>query len=578
MIFADIFKDYPQNSFFRRSIMRKTIHRLTAAVLSTALFFTALPVSTVYADDEYKEDSLHVRTKIGSINKEGDVILKIKTQTLMNAGFSIGDEVKVKIDKYDYSAKMPFVVTDSDRTTDDVAIVNDDDFAAISVAKGSFAEDADLFTSYTALFSRKTIWKDEDGKIPTGTEVDLYLHKKGSYKNEYDMRNPERTYDRDDYSSDAKYANFRSVKAGLIKEDILFRSSSPINDELNRADYSAEKMEKYGIKCVINLSDDDKKAQKYMEKSENTYYKKLYDEGNVICLQLSYDFDSDEFGEGIAKAVRFMIAHDGPYLVHCTEGKDRTGFLCALLESLMGASVSEMTKDYMQTYKNFYHYENDSKEFKYTKKNYLKEIFRDIANVESNYELKTMDYHKAAVDFLTSYGITADEIAALENKLKDTETKYDEILTLNVSNENTDERGRIEISSLDNPVAVYDGEAVRPGANTLIVNGSYLYRSRDYKISYSDNKHAGTMTMKIKFKKITDIYKSGVKKVTLYYTISPKEATNNNISVRLSKKGKKIKSVKDTELDTKIKSKYYTADMNARTVTFYGDYSGTVSF
>ena len=34
-----------------------------------------------------------------------------------------------------------------------------------------------------------------------------------------------------------------------------------------------------------------------------------------------------------------MASHEGPYLIHCTEGKDRTGFVSALLECLIGAGA-----------------------------------------------------------------------------------------------------------------------------------------------------------------------------------------------------------------------------------------------
>ncbi|MCR5777308.1 MAG: tyrosine-protein phosphatase [Lachnospiraceae bacterium] len=559
--------------------MKNLTYKITAILCAASISFCSIPAGFVYAQEEtYEEDSISVDTTIKSINKEGDIILNITTEELRNKGFSVGDEVKIVIDAYDYSKKMPFVVTDSDSLTDEEALINEDDYAALSVAKGNFAEDSGLFTSHFALFSRKTIWKDINKNNGIGTAVKIYLHEKGEYKEQYEMRNPERTYDRDDYSSDAKYANFRNVTAGTIKPDILFRSSSPINDDLNRADYAREKMEKYGIKAVLNLSDDEKKAKKYIEKSGNDYYKKLFDEGNVICLALSYDFDSDEFGHGIAQAVKFMATHDGPYLVHCTEGKDRTGFLCALLESLLGASVSEMTSDYMQTYKNFYHYNSDSKEFKYTKKNYLNEIFMDIADADTRSELKTIDYHQAAVDFLTVNGVTEAEIENVVNKLKETDTAYDEILELSLDDSSVDEKGRLELGLQDKAIATYTGEAIKPGAKTMQINDTYMYRGRDYKVSYSDNKHAGTMTLKIKFKKKTEIYQSGIKKATISYTIKPKEATSTNIEVKLNKKGTKIKSVKDLDRNAKIKSSNYSYDMSSRVVNFFGDYTGSVSF
>jgi len=51
---------------------------------------------------------------------------------------------------------------------------------------------------------------------------------------------------------------------------------------------------------------------------------------------------------------RFIIANDGPYLIHCTEGKDRAGFVSAVLEALMGADLQEIVADYMKSYENYY--------------------------------------------------------------------------------------------------------------------------------------------------------------------------------------------------------------------------------
>lgn len=37
-----------------------------------------------------------------------------------------------------------------------------------------------------------------------------------------------------------------------------------------------------------------------------------------------------------------MMNSQGPVYIHCTEGKERTGFVCVLLEALAGASYDEI--------------------------------------------------------------------------------------------------------------------------------------------------------------------------------------------------------------------------------------------
>jgi hypothetical protein len=45
-----------------------------------------------------------------------------------------------------------------------------------------------------------------------------------------------------------------------------------------------------------------------------------------------------------------MLAHDGPYLIHCHAGIDRVGFVCAVLEALIGGTPSEIVADYTRSY------------------------------------------------------------------------------------------------------------------------------------------------------------------------------------------------------------------------------------
>ena len=44
------------------------------------------------------------------------------------------------------------------------------------------------------------------------------------------------------------------------------------------------------------------------------------------------DFLSETTLNGLPEGMRFIINNDGPYLIHCNEGKDRAGFVSALIE------------------------------------------------------------------------------------------------------------------------------------------------------------------------------------------------------------------------------------------------------
>ena len=128
------------------------------------------------------------------------------------------------------------------------------------------------------------------------------------------------------------------------------------------------------------------------------------------------DFQGDAFREGIAESCRFILSHDGPYLIHCIEGKDRTGFLCALLECLMGAGADEVVADYMLTYTNFYGLEPGSEQYSTIVATVFNPILSRAFGIDSIYE-ENIDLEECTVAYLTGLGLSADEIATLREKL-----------------------------------------------------------------------------------------------------------------------------------------------------------------
>ena len=66
------------------------------------------------------------------------------------------------------------------------------------------------------------------------------------------------------------------------------------------------------------------------------------------------------------------------------EGKDRTGYVCALLEGLCGATYDEIVADYLITYDNYYQITPDS--------------HRDLCNTLVSLRLNTCLMYYAGVD------------------------------------------------------------------------------------------------------------------------------------------------------------------------------------
>lgn len=50
-----------------------------------------------------------------------------------------------------------------------------------------------------------------------------------------------------------------------------------------------------------------------------------------------------------ARVLRIIAGARGPVLIHCTEGKDRTGWIAALLQLVAGADRGEILKEYLKS-------------------------------------------------------------------------------------------------------------------------------------------------------------------------------------------------------------------------------------
>jgi len=259
--------------------------------------------------------------------------------------------------------------------------------------------------------------------VSIGDKVIFSMLEKEGYLSEYLLHQLKRTNERNDYASDSIFANFRSIATTGIKPGLLYRSSSPVNNEIGRAAYANGLAEAVGINTMINLSDSEEDIKAYFEAEgfNSDYYKSLYDAGKVITLNMGVDISGEDFGQKLVQGLRFLINNDGPYLFHCTEGKDRAGFFAALIEALMGASKDEIVEDYMQSYINYFGISKDSVQYN-TISNDVIEMLKAIAGTE---DLDNVDLLKAAEDYLVKGGVDIEKINALKDKLS-TEISYSE--------------------------------------------------------------------------------------------------------------------------------------------------------
>jgi hypothetical protein len=155
---------------------------------------------------------------------------------------------------------------------------------------------------------------------------------------------------RQDYASGAVFANFREIRSGGIPPRTLYRGSHPAFPGDARFPYAQQLAENARVVTVLNLADTE---DEIVLRAENIpWYQNFINKNNIIALALPNDFTAPGFFAGLKNALSFMAARSPPYLIHDIDGGERTGFIAALLEALMGASAEEIAADYMASYIN----------------------------------------------------------------------------------------------------------------------------------------------------------------------------------------------------------------------------------
>ena len=228
--------------------------------------------------------------------------------------------------------------------------------------------------------------------------------------------------ERERYDSDTVFANFRSIRMGNIREDILYRSASPCDNSHNRAHYVDALIANAKVNAILDLADDDDKIEGYLEKEDfaSPYFLSLYENGKVFPIALSMNYQSDVFAEKIAQGLVMLETVEGPYLIHCTEGKDRTGFVCMLIEVLCGASYQEIVDDYMLTYANYYDITKEKEPDKYQVilQQNIDAMLKYLVNDDET-DIKTADLSVHARDYLLWAGMEEAQIDAFIARICD---------------------------------------------------------------------------------------------------------------------------------------------------------------
>ena len=261
--------------------------------------------------------------------------------------------------------------------------------------------------------SSNGLWTESG--LKDGDNVTLTLNTKSKYKTIEDTFSLIHSDDPNDYEDKYMFANYREMTGGNLKEKLLYRGASPLDNKRNRAKVVNELIEQDSIKYIIDLADSKEEYPNFIEEGnlQGSYIESLYNINNILFLGMSADYSSDSYKESVASACRYIIQNEGPFYIHCQEGKDRTGFVCLIIEAISDYSDEELFNDYTKTFENYFGITSSDKE-----------QIEAIREIYFNSFIEYLDTYKPqasikenAINYLLSAGLTQEEISNLVNKI-----------------------------------------------------------------------------------------------------------------------------------------------------------------
>lgn len=335
-----------------------------------------------------------IATEVDEIGRYGAAVLKVSAKEFFARGFEPGDIVNVKIGKKRFTMPVGTAYTDVDNHELVILKIDLDDRMLVAL-------------NYNDSFA----W---DNGIEPGDAARISMKEKHGYLAEYSLRSISMSGERDDYGSDEAFANFRSVEAGNIAPRRLWRGFSPINPADNRAGYADRLLSAASVKTAVNLDGENEEKRASYAGYAESFYSGL----TVIPVRMTFSPEDATFAENMKKVCRGIIDNDGPYYIHCRYGRDRTGLVCIVLEGLCGASMEEISADFMKSYENIHFLTAGSDKWLFQREKRLFEPFRLLTGEEADLSADGVYISKLMKKVLTEKcGLTAEETEKLYERL-----------------------------------------------------------------------------------------------------------------------------------------------------------------
>lgn len=251
--------------------------------------------------------------------------------------------------------------------------------------------------------------------VRPGETATITLEQKGRYLEEY------KAYDIADATykapgqTDEEYLNAREVTAGGIRPGRLYRGGSPFDPEFHRVELMGAYIAAHDIRGILDLADSPEALASFRGLPAQTAA--MISGGRVISCSIGVDFLAPDTMRSIGGGLAALAEAEGPWLIHCSLGRDRTGFLCAMVEALCGASYDEIVRDFMLSYRELHAVDIDSDNLQYRLfKAKLDEPLSAISGIAIE-ALPRADMQRIAVDYLLRCGMTQAQLDRLADRL-----------------------------------------------------------------------------------------------------------------------------------------------------------------
>lgn len=361
----------------------------------TLLLFGTIGVLSACKDNQklcVKDLSISEDTKFGS------AIIDITITDFNNLGFSLGDSLNLTFSNGLSLVDIPYFDGYYVKTGEAVVV--------------AYPNSTNILVTYNNL----GIW--DTASFENNTTVSISLNEEGKYKAVEEALGQSYSVIRNEYTSDEEFSNFRAIKGGNLKDNLIYRGASPVDNSRNRATITDSLLKKNNIKTIIDLADSASNIETYLASTDYSfpYTKTIIENNKMIYLSMSSSYSKDEYKQSVVKGFKFMLDNEGPYYIHCMEGKDRTGFVCLLVLALAGGTYDELKQDYMKTYYNYYKISEATSEKYNAISNLYFDSFITYLTGEENIEVaKTKNLKESVISYLKSGLMTDEEIVKFIN-------------------------------------------------------------------------------------------------------------------------------------------------------------------